>query len=132
MLPVLAAFALIVTDKQGVLPANATLVPAVISNYFPKLSRDFVNVEERAESIAKRQVNKTTFWQIVVPIIGAAMIAAIPLFQLMISKPWEKELSRLSSKIESLEKTTNQEGRLRVLEDVVSKLEGKKGDERPR
>jgi deoxycytidine triphosphate deaminase len=50
-------------------------VPSVISNYFPKLARDFVDVEKRAQSVAKEEIDKTKFWQIGVPIITALIIA---------------------------------------------------------
>jgi len=91
-------------------------VPRVISNYFPKLARDFVDVEKRAQSIAKAEIDRTKFWQIGVPIISAVIIAALSLSQLWINKPWEKELSQLSCRIEALEKKINAEGGSKKME----------------
>jgi len=96
-------------------------IPVVISNYFPKLARDFVDVEKRAQSVAKKEIDRTKFWQIGVPIITALIIAVASLSQLWINKPWEKELVQLNSKIESVEKKLNFEGRIKELEYKLSK-----------
>lgn len=96
-------------------------IPVVVSNYFPKLARDFVDVEKRAQSIAKGEIDKAKIWQIGVPVISAVIIAIASLSQLWITKPWEKELTQLGSRIESMEKKLNFEGRLKELENELSK-----------
>jgi deoxycytidine triphosphate deaminase len=104
-------------------------IPEAISKYFPKLSRDFVDVEKRAQSIAKAEVEKTKLFQIITPILAAAIIAAIPLFQLWVTKPWENQINQLSCKVEGIEKTANFEGRIKTLEDKISQ---QKAELRPR
>jgi deoxycytidine triphosphate deaminase len=96
-------------------------IPVVISNYFPKLARDFVDVEKRAQSIAKEEIDRTKFWQIGVPVIAAVIIAVASLSQLWINKPWEKELTHLGSRIESMEMKVDFERRIKELENELSK-----------
>lgn len=112
-------FTKIGSDKEGI------SVPTVISNYFPKLARDFVDVEKRAQSIAKNEIDKTKFWQIGVPIITAVIIAIFSLSQIWFTKPWEKEQSQINSKIESLEKRLNYEVRIKEIENILSKRQKK-------
>lgn len=96
-------------------------IPVVISNYFPKLARDFVDVEKRAQAVAKKEIDRTKLLQIGIPIIVALIFAIASLFPLLVSKPWEKELVQLKFKIESIEKELNFEGRIKELEYKLSK-----------
>lgn len=96
-------------------------VPIVISNYFPKLARDFVDVEKRAQSIAKAEIDKTKLLQVALPVVASLIIASVPLIQLWITKPWEKELDKLNSKFESMEKKQDYDGRIKELENKLSK-----------
>ena len=101
-------------------------IPAVIDNSFPKLSKDFIDVEKRAELIAKAEIDKSKFLQFGIPFLTALVIAAFSLLQVFISKPWEKELSQLVYRVESVEKKVNVEGRIKTLEEKILELQANK------
>jgi dCTP deaminase len=93
-------------------------IPVVISNYFPKLARDFVDVEKRAQSVAKEEFNKTKIWQIGVPVL----VAAITIASVWLNKPWENELDKINSKVNLIENKLNYEGRIKEIEMKISKM----------
>lgn len=69
-----------------------------------QLSRDFLAVEERAERIAKRTVEKTGLWlQIGVPI----MVALITAFVTLWAKPWQAPIDRLKEEVITMKSTLN-------------------------
>jgi deoxycytidine triphosphate deaminase len=109
-------------EKKGV------KYPVVISNYFPKLSRDFVDVENRAKKVAKNEIDRTKFYQIGVPIISAIIIAGIPLCQLWINKPWEKNIGLLEEKIKVMETRSELAERIDSLEDQLKQYHKKEVD----
>jgi hypothetical protein len=95
-------------------------IPAVIANYFPRLARDFVDVEKRAQSVAKNEINKTKIWQIGVPLLVALFLAVNSYWQYLSNKSLEKELNQVHSKIESIEKSLNYDSRIKDLENKLS------------
>ncbi|GFO61926.1 hypothetical protein GMST_42510 [Geomonas silvestris] len=96
-------------------------IPTVVANYFPKLAKDFVDVSKRAQAIAKAEINDTKLWQIGVPALAAALAVIAGAVQVYINKPWEREISQLKSKIETLETKQNYESRIIELEKKVLK-----------
>jgi hypothetical protein len=57
---------------------DAEPIPAAIADYFPKLSKDFVNVVKRAEDIAKDQIRESRLLTFGIPILMAALAQFFP------------------------------------------------------
>lgn len=104
-------FKIITTDKGDI------SVPAVIANYFPKLSRDFADVEKRAKAVAKSEIDRVKLWSFVVPIAITLIIASISMIQYWKNMTLETELKQLNSKIELLDKKLDYEKRIKNLEN---------------
>jgi dCTP deaminase len=108
-------------------------VSSAVSHSLPELSKDFVNVEKRARDIAEKTIENKKVLQIYVPIVSAALIAAIPLYQTMINKPWESETKKWESetqksniRIEVLEKKIDYDKRITDLETQIKQIKTQK------
>lgn len=74
-------------------------VPHVIKAYFPKLAKDFVNVDRRSKLIVNKRIVGALLIQVGLPVIVALLI----ILPNLISKPWEKEISTERSRIDKIE-----------------------------
>ncbi|WP_019867906.1 dCTP deaminase [Methylovulum miyakonense] len=107
------------------LPANLGSLSISGSVYFslPKLSKDFVNVEKRAQDAAEKIFDKTKLYQIGVPLLAALVVSAFSLFQIFFTKPWEVEVQKTNIKIEALEKKLSYEKRIAEMEINLDRIE---------
>lgn len=101
-------------------------IPAVISNFFPKLAKDFVDVEKRAQTIARKEINKTKIWQIGIPVIVAGLMATASIVQIWVNKPWEKEMQDITHRVSSIEKKVDFEKRITEIEKILSTKQDQK------
>jgi deoxycytidine triphosphate deaminase len=74
-------------------------VPHVIKEYFPKLAKDFVNVEKRSKSIVNKRIVSALLIQVGLPVVVALFI----ILPNLISKPWESQISAEKSRIDKIE-----------------------------
>lgn len=106
-------------------------IPGVIKYSFPRLAKDFVDVNKRAQAVAKSEINKAKLWTIGIPVITSVVFLIGTLVPLVLTKPWEKQYSELNAKIEVVDKKLDFEKRIKELEIKVSKQQGvKNGSDR--
>jgi deoxycytidine triphosphate deaminase len=100
--------------------ATRTLpIPHVIAQFFPKLAKDFVDVQKRAEAVADKKIKEIKLWQWLVPIITGVVLAFGTFIHLWINKPLEIEVSKIKEQIMAIEKKSNFEERLIRLEKNI-------------
>ena len=92
-------------------------IPAAINRYFPKLSKDFLDIEKRARGVAKEEINKALFWQKV----AGGLIAAIAIISPMANNwiynnKFSTTVKLNEQKIEQIEANLDHEKRLLKLE----------------
>jgi len=102
-------------------------VSKIVVDSLPRLAKDFVCVEDRAREAANDIFNNTKLWQIGVPLISAFIMAALSLF----GKPWETDIIKANSKIESIEKKLDYDKQIAELKTKIDKLITEKSSPKP-
>ena len=107
------------------LPPNQGALSVSGSVYFslPRLAKDFVNVEKRAQEAADNIFNNTKLVQIGVPLGAALLVGIFSLIQIFVTKPWETEMQKANIKIDVLEKRLSYENRISEIEAKLKTIE---------
>ena len=91
-------------------------VSDAVDNSLPYLAKDFLSIEKRAESVAEKKFNKTAWASGIFSFMAALIVAAYPLYQTYINKPWETESNKVNNKMQVLETKLDYEKRIIELE----------------
>ena len=99
-------------------------IPAAINDFYPNLSKDFLNIDSRARSAARQVLARTyTFWIPVLVAVFAIVLTVVQTVQNIPSSSLKEDLNLLEQKVNSLESRIGVEKRLLDLENAERRRE---------